>query len=90
MKKIIELNGETFVIRNIGFVFNNFEGTAYRILPNRKIFKYQRVGLISFPVSTCCSINNDIRFCLNKMLDKEHKEKVRQEKIEEFIKTLDK
>lgn len=89
-KKTIELNGEQFVIHNIGFVFNNFEGTAYRVIPNRKFFKYKRLGYISFRIATCGSIEKDIIRQLEKLLDEEYRKKTIQKKIEEFEKTLDK
>ena len=88
--KKIELNGEQFIIRNIGFVFGHFDGEVYRYRPERKIFKYQHLGHMCFKISAYGNIEQGIFSKLNKMLDEEHREKETQRKIQEFEKTLDK
>ena len=88
MVKTIVYRGEQFQIRNIGFVFGNFDGTAYRYRPNAKIFKYQRLGHIGFPIKKHDSIEMGIKIQLDHILMKEKAEQEIARKIQEFEKNI--
>ena len=86
MTKTINYRGEQFEIRNIGFVFGNFDGTVYRYRPNAKFFKYQRLGYIGFPIKKHDSIEMGIKIQLDHILMKERVEQETARKIQEFEK----
>ena len=90
MTKTIYHRGEQFKIKNIGFVFGNFEGNVYRYRPRAKFFKYQRLGYICFPIKKHDSIEMGIKVHLDNILMKEKIEQETARKIQKFKKTLDK
>ena len=87
MIKTIVYRDKQFQIRNIGYVFGNFEGTAYRYRPNAKIFKYQKLGYITFPIKKYDSIETGIKIKLEQILMQEKIEQEIARKIQEFENT---
>jgi hypothetical protein len=86
MTKYIVIQNQQFKIRNIGFVFNRFEGTVYCFNPKRKVFKWERFGDISFSIPRYDTIEDGIRSAIGTLSLKKRYEEITRKKIEDFIK----